>query len=467
LACHFYFCSLIFDLIMTQLSRACWSVAFAVTIANLSWAENWPGFRGPTRQGISQEKDVPTEWSRSANILWKTPVPGNGWSSPIVFDNRVFVTTATDEGASFRLVCIDRWTGNVLWDKQVVQQEPGHKSPQNSYASSTPVTDGQRVYVLAFDGSFAAVSMDGSVIWTNRDFHYYSEHGLAVSLILYQDLLIAPFDGSSSGPDKAIGWQKPWDQAVIIALDKNTGQVRWKARRGSSRIAHVTPQILSQDGQDRLVSSAGDVVQGFDLKSGQRLWTVTSTGEGVVPSIVIGDGLVFTTSGFGRPAIRAIRPPPRLAATDAGAGTGGNSSGSLRTGGDVAQSHIAWESTDDDVPMVPSMLYVKPYLFLITEGGVAKCLDAATGEVLWRNRLAGRYSASPVLAPVSSGEDRNGGKIYFLSEQGRTTVLEAGHEFKIVAQNELQEKCCASPAISQKHIFIRSEDALYCIGAGR
>lgn len=424
-----------------ELARACWLLAFVVIPANLLWAEDWPGFRGPTRQGISQEKDVPTEWSRSANILWKTPVPGNGWSSPIVSADRVFVTTAAQEGVSFRLVCLDRRTGNILWDKQVLQQEPGHKSPQNSYASSTPVTDGQRVYVLAFDGSFAAVSMDGSVIWTNRDFNYYSEHGLAVSLILYQDLLIAPFDGSSSGPDKVVGWQKPWDQAVIIALDKNTGQVCWKARRGSSRIAHVTPQILSQDGQDQLVSSAGDVVQGFDLKSGQRLWTVASTGEGVVPSIVIGDGLIFTTSGFGRPTIRAIRIPAK-------AGTGK---------GDVTHSHIAWESTDD-VPMVPSMLYVKPYLFLITEGGVAKCLDAATGEVLWRNRLAGRYSASAVLAD---------GKIYFLSEQGRTTVVEAGHEFKIVAQNELQEKCCASPAISQKHIFIRSEDALYCIGPGR
>jgi outer membrane protein assembly factor BamB len=416
-----------------ELARAYWPLAFVLMSANLLWAENWPGFRGPTRQGISQEKDVPTEWSRSANILWRTPVPGNGWSSPIVSDDRVFITTAMEEGASFRLVCLDRRTGKILWNKEVLQQEPGHKSPQNSYASSTPVTDGQRIYVLAFDGSSAAVSMEGDVVWTNRDFYYYSEHGLAVSPILYQDLLIAPFDGSSSGPDKALGWQKPWDQAIIIALDKKTGKVRWKARRGSSRIAHVMPQILSQDGQDQLVSSAGDVVQGFDLKTGERLWTVASTGEGVVPSIVIGDGLIFTTSGFGRPTIRAIR-------------TGGK--------GDVTQSHIAWES-GDDVPMVPSMLYVKPYLFLITEGGVAKCLVAATGEVFWRNRLEGRYSASPICAD---------GKIYFLSEQGRTTIVEAGREFKVVAQNELQEKCCASPAISQKHIFIRSEDALYCIG---
>jgi len=420
----------------SNLVLACWSVAFVVTVANLSWAENWPGFRGPTGQGISWEKDVPTQWSQTSNILWKTPVPGNGWSSPIVFDDRVFVTTARDDGASFRLVCIDRWTGNIVWDKQVLRQEPGHKSQQNSYASSTPVTDGRRVYVLAYDGSFAAVSMEGDVIWTNRDFHYYSEHGLAVSLILYQDLLIAPFDGSSPGPDKAPGWQKPWDQAVITALDKNTGSVRWKARRGSSRIAHVTPQILSQDGQEQLVSSAGDVVQGFDLKTGERLWTVASTGEGVVPSLVIGDGLIFATSGFGQPTIRAIR-------------TGGK--------GDVTQSHIAWESADD-VPMVPSMLYVKPHLFLVTEGGVAKCLAAATGEVLWRNRLAGRYSASPIWVD---------GKIYFLSEQGRTTIVDAAGEFNVVAQNELQEKCCASPAVSNKHIFIRSEDAVYCIGPGQ
>ena len=418
---------------MRQSSRLCCLVAFVVIAANLSWAENWPGFRGPTRQGISQEKDVPTEWNRTSNIVWKTAVPGVGWSSPIVFEDRVFVTTATDAGASFRLVCIDRRTGSILWNKQVLQQEPRHKSPQNSYASSTPVTDGQRVYVLAFDGSFAAVSMEGDVIWTNRDFDYYSEHGLAVSPVLYRDLLIAPFDGSSPGPDKKLGWQKPWDQAVIIALDKNTGKVRWKARRGSSRIAHVTPQILNEGGQDQLVSSAGDVVQGFDLATGQKIWTAASTGEGVVPSIVIGDGLIFTTSGFGQPTICAIR-------------TGGK--------GDITRSHIVWESTDD-VPMIPSMLYVKPLLFSVTEAGVAKCMDAKTGQVLWRNRLAGRYSASPIWAD---------GRIYFLSEQGRTTIIEAGHQFKIIAQNELQEKCCASPAISQKHIFIRSEDALYCIG---
>ncbi len=403
---------------------------------NSSLAENWPCFRGPSRQGISHEKDIPVEWSQTSNILWKRPIPGEGWSSPIVFDDRVFVTTATDGGASFHLLCLDRMNGNVLWDKEVLRQKPGHKQKFNSYASSTPATDGQRVYVLAFDGTLAAVSNEGTIIWTYRDFEYFSEHGLAVSPILYKDLLIVPFDGSSSGTDKKLGWQKPWDQAVILAMDKNTGKVRWKGRRGYSRIAHVTPQVLSENDQDQLVSSAGDVVQGFDLKTGQRIWTASSSGEGVVPSIVIGEGLIFTTSGFGDSAIRAIR-------------TGGR--------GDVTGTHILWESAND-VPKVPSMLYVSPFLFLITESGIAKCLRAATGEVLWTERLEGRYSASPIWAD---------GRIYFLSEKGKTTVVQAGPEFKVLAENELKEKCGASLAVSQKHIFIRSENNIYCIGRDR
>jgi outer membrane protein assembly factor BamB len=414
----------------------CWSVAFAAIPADSSFAENWPGFRGPTRQGISHEKDVPLKWSATENIAWKTPIRGEGWSSPIVFGDRVFVTAATDGGASFHLLCLDRLSGAVLWDKEVLRQKPGHKSGLNSYASATPVTDGRRVYVLAFDGTLAAVSFEGTVTWSYRDFEYYSEHGLGVSPILYEDLLIVPFDHSSSGPDTKLGWQKPWDRAVILALDKNTGDVRWKGRRGSSRIAHVSPQILSENGTEQLVSSAGDAIQGFDLKTGARIWTVSSPGEGVVPSVVIGDGLIFTASGFGASAIRTVR-------------TGG--------AGDVTATHIAWESADD-VPKIPSMLYVKPWLFLVTEGGVAKCLKATTGEVLWRNRLGGRHSASPIWAE---------GRIYFLSEKGKTTVVRAGPEFEVLAENELNEKCGASPAVSQGRIFIRSENKIYCIGTDR
>ena len=399
-------------------------------------AENWPCFRGPIRQGISHEKDIPTKWSQTSNILWKTPIPGVGWSSPVVFDDRVFVTTATNEGASFRLLCLDRLTGTVLWNKQVHRQKPGNKQKFNSYATCTPVTDGRYIYVLAFDGTIAAVSNEGNIIWTHQEFEYYSEHGLAVSPVLYKDLLIVPFDGSSTGPDKKLGWQKPWDKGLVLAVDKKTGKVRWRGRRGSSRIAHVTPQILSENGRDQLISSAGDVVQGFDLNTGRMIWTVANSGEGVVPSLVIGDGLIFATSGFGDSAIRAIR-------------TGGK--------GNVTKTHIAWESTED-VTKVPSMLYLKPFLFLVTETGVAKCLRASTGQEIWRERLGGKHSASPIWVD---------GKIYFLSEKGKTTVIRAGGEFEILSENELNEKCIASPAVSQKQIFIRSEKNIYCIGRSR
>jgi outer membrane protein assembly factor BamB len=410
--------------------------AIALISFNSAIAENWPCFRGPTRQGISHEKDIPVEWNQTSNIVWKTPIPGIGWSSPIVFDDRVFVTTATEEGASYRLLCLDRLTGNILWNKQIHRQNPGHKQVFNSYASSTPVTDGRFIYILAFDGTLAAVSNEGNVTWTYQEFEYYSEHGLAVSPVLYRDLVIVPFDYSSSGPDKKLGWQISWDKAVIIAVNKNTGKVQWRGRRGLSRIAHVTPQILSENGQDQLVSSAGNVVQGFDLETGRRIWTAENSGEGVVPSLVIGEGLVFATSGFGDSTIRAIR-------------TGGK--------GDVTDTHIVWQSTED-VSKIPSMLYVRPFLYMVTETGVAKCLRAATGREIWRERLGGKHSASPIWAD---------GRIYFLSEKGKTTVIKDSGEFEVIAENELNEKCIASPAVSQKQIFIRSDKNVFCIGKDR
>lgn len=412
------------------------TVSIVLAVATICKAENWPCFRGPSRQGISHETRVPTEWSDTSNVVWKTAIPGQGWSSPIVFEDRVFVTTAADDGVSFRLVCLDRQTGSILWDTQVINQKAGHKQPLNSYASSTPLTDGNCVYVLAADGTFASVSWDGEVRWTRHHADFHGEHGLAVSPVLYNDLLIAPFDGSSSGPDNKLGWQKPWDKAVVFALDKKSGAIRWRGQRGLSRIAHVTPQIVTHDALDQLVSGAGDVIQGFDPNTGERIWTATNTGEGVVPSIVVGDGLVFATSGFGESAIRAVR-------------LGGT--------GNITKTHIAWEVTED-VPKIPSMLYSSPYLFLVTETGVVRCLNGADGSEIWRQRLGGKYSASPVWAE---------GKIYFLSEKGKTTIIEAGPEYKVVAENEIGAKCCASPAISHGCIFIRSESHLYCIGRPR
>jgi outer membrane protein assembly factor BamB len=414
--------------------RALLTTAVALTLATSLLAEDWPQFRGPTGQGVSTETGLPTEWSADSGIAWRTPLPGGGWSSPIVHGNRAFVTTATDEGRSFRLLCLDRATGEVLWNTEVFQQGLESRLQQgNSYATPTPVTDGQHTYVVAFDGSLAAVAGDGSIAWTNRDFPYYSQHGIAASLRLYGDLLILPFDPSSRGEDKKVGWQKPWDESFVLALDKRTGEVRWKGDRGLSRIGHVTPNLVREGEREVLVSGAGDVVQGFDLASGERLWTVHSQGEGVVPSVVVGDGMVYTSSGFEEPTIRAVR-------------TGGR--------GEVTATHIAWEQTRA-VPLMPSFLYVAPHLFTITEGGIAMCLDAKTGEILGRRRIGGNHRASPIFAE---------GRIYFLSEEGETTIVEATPDMPVVATNTIPGHCQASLAASGGHLFLRTDTTLYCLG---
>jgi outer membrane protein assembly factor BamB len=414
--------------------RVAVAAAIATMLTTALFAEDWPQFRGPTGQGVSTETGLPTRWSAEQGIAWSTPIPGDGWSSPIVHQGRVYVTTATEEGRSLRLLCLHRGTGEVLWDTEVVEQALDSRLQQgNSYATPTPVSDGEHVFVVAFDGTFAAVDLDGSVAWVNRDFHYYSQHGIAASPRLYGDLLVMPFDPSSSGEDEKVGWQKPWERSFVLALDKASGEVRWKTHRGLSRIGHVTPNLTREGEREVLVSGAGDVVQGFDLETGERLWTVYSQGEGVVPSVVVGDGMVYTASGFEEPTIRAIR-------------TGGR--------GDVTDTHIAWEQTRA-VSMMPSFLYVRPHLFTINESGIAQCLDARSGEILGRTRIGGNHSASPVYAE---------GRIHFLSEACETTIVEATPEMPEIARNALPGACKASPAVSGGHLFLRTDTTLYAIG---
>jgi outer membrane protein assembly factor BamB len=275
-------------------------------------AENWPQFRGPTGQGISAETNLPLKWSSTENVAWKTPIPGQSWSSPIVWADRVFLATATDNGVSCRVLCLDRATGSVLWNKEVLRQTTaGRKEGRNSYATPTPATDGKLVFAVFFDGSFAALNFAGDVVWTNRSYPFYSQHGLGTSPILWKDLLIQTRDGSNEGDDKGLGWQRPWDQAYILALDVKTGRERWKGHRGRSRISHGVPAIWEHDGKTEVVSEAGDVVQGFDFQTGGRLWSSEVIGEGKVPSTMIGEGLVFTAGGW---AARNPSKPSSLAA---------------------------------------------------------------------------------------------------------------------------------------------------------
>jgi outer membrane protein assembly factor BamB len=418
---------------MNPVIQRTWIFALLVA-ASPAAAENWPQFRGPTSQGHSNETNLPLKWSATENIAWKTPIPGESWSSPIVWGDRVFLTTATDGGAKCHILAVDRKTGQVVWNKHVLNQQLRRKETRNTYATPTPATDGKRVYACFGDGSFAAVDFDGEIVWTNSEYPFYSQHGLGSSPVLHRDLLIMAFDGSNDGEDKKLGWQTPWDRSFLVALDTATGRERWRGKRGMSRISHGSPIIWEHDGRVQVITEAGDVVQGFDAMTGERLWSYPVIGEGKAPSVVIGGGLAFTAGGWGgRESIKAFR---------------------LGGSGSNAETDFVWEQRRG-MPKIPSMLYVEPHLFAISDDGVATCTTAATGQIVWQNRLGGNFAASPVAAA---------GRIYLLADDGQSTIIEAGDEFKILAKNPIGERVQASMAVSDGQLFIRGERHLYAIG---
>ena len=405
-------------------------LALSFLLAGNLKAEDWMRFRGPNGQGVSSEKDLPVKWSAEDNIAWKTAIGGKGWSSPIVYKNRIFLTTSMENGVSCRIICVDRESGDVLWNKEVHRQKPGPMRRQNSYATPTPVTDGKHVYSVFYDGAIIAVDFDGNIAWKNTDVRFFSLHGLGASPVLTNGQLIMPFDGSSREENR-LGWKIPWKNAVVVSVNTAKGDIRWEGKRGESRVGHVTP-ILADSGK-LVISAGGDRVQAHDTTNGKRIWSIYSQGEGVTPSPVIGDGVLYTSSGFEAPTIRAIR---------------------LGGSGDVTKTHIEWE-LKKGVPALASLLYLKPYLYTITRDNILHCIEAKKGEIVWMKRLEGTHWASPVLAD---------GRIYILSEDGVTLVIRPGDKYDEIGRNELKELCYASMAVSQGQLFIRSDKNLYCIG---
>jgi len=411
---------------------------FFVTTASSQEPENWARFRGPNGQGISKVTALPVRWNAQENIAWKTYIPGEGWSSPIVWNDHIFLTTAMNNGENCYVIAIDRRTGKILWNKLVFTQKPQqHRHEWNSYATPTPVTDGKTVFAVFSGGSFVALDFDGNVRWINSDLDYYSQHGMGTSPILYGDLLLLSVNPSNREEPKGLGWLEPWDKSYLLALDKNTGKERWRGKRGMSRIAHATPVVMQVNGKDQIISPAGDVIQGFDPEEGKLIWTVISTGEPCVPSPAIGDELVYS-SPTNSASIRAVRANGQ---------------------GDCTATHIVWEQSRN-VPMMASFLYVKPCLYTCSDGGNFSCLDANTGEIFWQMRLkSGQLNPSPLYAD---------GKIYVLSEEGTTTVLKPSNDPKkpaeIIATNKLGEHCRASIAVADKQLIIRTDNQLWCVG---
>jgi outer membrane protein assembly factor BamB len=392
--------------------------------------ESWPQFRGPSGQGL-YPGSLPVEWSVNRNIAWKQPIPGIGWSSPILHKGRVYLTTAVPLGEgraanqSLRALCLDAGTGRTLWDKEVFQED-GATAPRihrkNSHASPTPLIDGERLYVHFGHQGTACLDLAGQVLW-RRTISYDPWHGNGGSAVLAGDALVFNCDGK--------------DRQKVVALDRRIGQMLWEADRKSAddyKFSFATPLVITVNGQEQVVSPGTNMVGAYDPATGRELWRVRYDGYSVVARPVYGHGLVFVCNGYPSATLLAIRPDGR---------------------GDVTDTHVAWRYRKSVVPHVPSPLLAGDELYLVSDHGVATCLDARTGKVHWQERIGGDHSASPLFAD---------GKVYFQDETGLGTVLRAGKEFRVLARNPLGERTLASYAAADGALFIRTENHLYRIG---
>ena len=380
-------------------------------------AQDWPQFRGPDGQGHATATGLPTTWSESEHIRWKVEVPGVGWSSPVVQGKQIWLTTAIDSDGSLRALCLDRETGATVHDVEVFREpDLGRIAAKNSHASPTPVIDGKQVYVHFGAHGTACLASDGQIKW-KRQLQYDHRHGPGGSPIVWNDLLIVSCDGP--------------DVQYTIALDKQTGETRWKSDHPGQQ-AYCTPIVIKVGGADQLLTSGGGALIAYAPRDGRELWRCRHGGHSVVPRPVAQDGLIFFCTGYWTPSLMAVRANGK---------------------GDVTDSHVAF-SVRRSVPHNPSPLLVDERLYLVSDLGVLTCFDAQTGKEIWRQRLSGNFSASPTWAD---------GKIYLSNEAGATFVIAPGDKYELLTTNSLDGRTLASPAFVGHAIYLRSDTHLYCI----
>lgn len=391
----------------------------------LTLAQDWPQFRGPDGQGHASTSTAPQKWTDTENVKWKTAIDGLGWSSPVLAEGKVWLTTATEGNKSLRAVCLDAATGKLLHNIEVFKVDnagPAHK--KNSYASPTPILDKDRVYVHFGSNGTACLSSDGKILW-KQIVKYNPVHGAGGSPALVNGTLIFSCDGAAD--------------PVVIGLDAKSGSVRWKTPRDNAgepkKFAFCTPLAIEVGGKTQVVIPGAGQVQSLDPASGRVVWSAKyPNGYSVVPRPVFGHGMVYFSTGFDKPVFLAVKADGK---------------------GDVTDSHIAWR-LEKGAPLDPSPLLIGDELYLVSDQGVASCVDAKTGSVHWQERLGGAYSASPVLA---------GGLIYFQSEDGLTTIVRAEKTFAKVGTNQVKGKTFASLAPVDGALYLRTDSALLRIEA--
>jgi outer membrane protein assembly factor BamB len=441
-------------------------VCVVVILALLPWAEwveagpspgvagggagqalaDWPDFRGPwgnghaSAPGDARPKGLPLRWSETDGVKWKTPIPHRGWSTPVVLDGRVWLTTATLDGHDFFAVCVDADTGQVRLNQKVFHTDKPEPlgNGVNCYASPSPVIEPGRVYVHF--GSYGTACLDtatGKVLWERRDLPCRHYRGPGSSPILHEDLLILSMDGV--------------DVQYLVALDKKSGRTVWRTDRtaewndldaegrpfmeGDLRKAFCTPLVVDVSGTVQMLSLGAKAAYAYDPRTGREIWKVRHTGHSSAPRPVFGGSLAFIATGHGMTQMWAVRPDGR---------------------GDVTGTHVAWKATRG-VPLTASPVLVDDLLFMVSDDGAVTCLEAATGSQVWKERLNGNYAASPVYAD---------GRLYFFSQQGTTTVLKAGRTFEVLATSTLESGFMASPAVSGKAFLLRTKTHLYRIESG-
>jgi outer membrane protein assembly factor BamB len=397
----------------------------------------WPQFRGPDGNGTTGSTKLPLTWGEESNVRWKTEIHGKGWSSPVVVDGQVWVSTATPDGREMSALALDVESGKIVRDLKLFQVEsPQEGHPFNSYASPTPVAEPGRVYITFGSAGTAALdTRTGKVLWERRDLQCNHFRGAGSSPILFRNLLIMHFDGI--------------DVQYVVALDKDTGKTVWKTPRsidfkdldadgkpkgdGDFRKAFTTPLIIEVGGQPLLVSVGGKATYGYDPMTGKERWRVEERRSHTASTRpVAGLGMVFYPTGWESTQLLAVRPD--------GAG-------------DVTATHVVWRFARG-VPNKPSVLFVDGLIYMVNDTGIASCVEAKTGALVWQSRVGGMFSASPLYA---------GGRIYLFDEDGKTTVLEAGREFKVLAENLLDNGFMASPAVVGDALIVRTSRDLYRI----
>jgi outer membrane protein assembly factor BamB len=405
---------------LVSLAVSLWAIAFVVA------EDNWPELRGPDRDGHAGAKKLPLTWSETNHVVWKTPIHDLGWSSPVIWGDQVWLTTAAEDGQRLFAVCVQRDTGKITRDIKVFDTEtPQHVASVNSYASPTSAIESGRVYVHY--GTYGTACLDtrsGAILWTRRDLQCDHHEGPGSSLMLHQNLLIFNVDGR--------------DVQYVVALDKATGKTVWKTERSvdfspfstNQRKAFCTPIVIEAAGRLQLISPGAKAMIAYDPATGAELWKVGYNGWSMVPRPLFGHGFVYVINDYERPELWAVRPDGR---------------------GDVTATHVAWKITKD-MPATASLLLVDDLLYMVNDQGFALCVDAQTGAIVWRERLRGKHSASPIYGT---------GRIYFFSEKGVASVLEPGRTFKLLAENQLDERQMATPAVTGEAFILRTKTHLY------